>query len=201
MLDEDTAADIASSGLNASAATAPGISSGLNASAATASGLIASAAKEAVKSANLRSSGKKEDLGIMSMESRGSQKCNITIDSGAADSVIPQDMLASEFPLLPKQEGVRSIAANGNVIGNYGRRNIAFKTQGRSGLNCVTFHVADVKKPLASVSKMVEKGSSVHFTPQGSYILGPKGERIELQQKGGVYVMDVKFMTGFSGQV
>ena len=64
----------------------------------------------------------------------------------------------------------------------------------------MTFHVTDVKKPLASVSKMAEKGSSVHFTPNGSYIQGPKGERIELVQEGGVYVMDVKFLSGFSGQ-
>ena len=124
----------------------------------------------------------------------------ITIDSGAADSVLPRDMLVSEFPLLPKQEGIRFVAANGNVIGNYGRRNLAFQTKGRGGVNCMTFHVTDVKKPLASVSKMAEKGSSVHFTPNGSYIQGPKGERIELVQEGGVYVMDVKFLSGFSGQ-
>ena len=63
------------------------------------------------------------------------------------------------------------------------------------------FHVTDVKKPLASVSKIVEKGSSVHFTPEGSFIEGPNGEKIELQLEGGVYVMDVRYLTGFSGQV
>ena len=141
------------------------------------------------------------DIDVMAMESKSGESAGkITIDSGAADSVLPRDMLASEFPLLPKQEGIRFVAANGNVIGNYGRRNLAFKTQGRSGVNCMTFHVTDVKKPLASVSKMVEKGSSVHFTPYGSYIEGPKGEKIKLVQEGGVYVVDVKFLTGFSGR-
>ena len=143
----------------------------------------------------------RKEMDICAMDSKEADIVGkITIDSGAADSVLPRDMLASEFPLLPKQEGVRFVAANGNVIGNYGRRNLAFRTKGRSGVNCMTFHVTDVKKPLASVSKMVEKGSSVHFTPNGSYIQGPKGEKIELVRENGVYVMDVKFMSGFTGR-
>ena len=124
----------------------------------------------------------------------------ITIDSGACDCVMPRYDLGNLFPLLPKKEGVRFRAANGSVIESYGRRNVAFKTDGRRGVNCVTFHVTDVKKPLASVSKIVEKGSSVHFTPEGSYIQGPSGERIDLSLEGGVYVMDVTFVEGFKGQ-
>ena len=65
----------------------------------------------------------------------------------------------------------------------------------------MTFHVTDVKKTLASVSKMVEKGNSVHFIPKGSYIEREKGERIPLSLEGGVYVMDVKYLAGFNGQV
>ena len=87
------------------------------------------------------------------------------------------------------------------TIENYGRRNIAFKTEGSEKVNCVTFHVTDVKKTLASVSKMVEKGNSVHFTPKGSYIEGAKGERIPLTLENGVYVMGIEYLSGFSGQV
>ena len=125
----------------------------------------------------------------------------ITIDSGACDCVMPRCSLGRVFPLLPKKEGVRFKAANGTVIENYGGRNVAFKTEGRKGVNCMTFHVTDVKKPLASVSKIVEKGSSVHFTPGGSYIKGPSGERIDLSLEGGVYVMEVQYVKGFNGQV
>ena len=63
----------------------------------------------------------------------------------------------------------------------------------------MTFHVTDAHKPLASVSKMVEQGTSVHFTPEGSYIQGVNGEKINLKKKGGVYVMDVTYLQGFSG--
>ena len=135
-------------------------------------------------------------MDVSSIESTG----KITIDSGACDSVLPKCYMNKLFPMLPKKEGLRFRAANGTVIENYGRRNLAFKTEGRKGVNCMSFHVTDVKKPLASVSKIVEKGSAVHFTPEGSYIQGPSGEKIELVLENGVYVMDVKFVQGFSGQ-
>ena len=63
------------------------------------------------------------------------------------------------------------------------------------------FHVTDSKKTLASVGKIVEQGNSVHFIPKGSNIEGPKGERVELALEGGVYVIDAKFLKGFSRQV
>ena len=62
------------------------------------------------------------------------------------------------------------------------------------------FHVTDSKKTLASVGKIVEQGNAVHFAPAGSYIEGPKGERVELALEGGVYVIDAKFLKGFSRQ-
>ena len=125
----------------------------------------------------------------------------ITIDSGAADSVMPKHEAGQLFSFLPRKEGVKFVAANGQIIENYGRRNIAFKTEGHEGVNCMTFHVTDVKKTLASVSKMVEKGNEVHFTPKGSYIQGWNGERIPLKVENGVYVMDIEYLTGFNGQV
>ena len=102
--------------------------------------------------------------------------------------------------MMPKKEGLRFVAANGTVINNYGRRNVAFKARGQSLVNCMQFHVTDSKKTLASVSKIVEQGNSVHFTPNSSYIEGPKGERVILSLDGGVYVIDAKFMKGFSRQ-
>ena len=72
---------------------------------------------------------------------------------------------------------MRFVAANGQSINNYGRRHVAFRTQGGTGINCMAFHVTDAKKALASVGKMVDQGSSVHFAPSGSYIEGPNGER------------------------
>ena len=129
-----------------------------------------------------------------------SMKGKITVDSGAADSVMPLDEAGEWFPMLPKKEGVRFCAANGQAIENYGRRNIAFKVGGGRRVNCMTFHATNVKKTLASVSKMVERGNSVHFTPEGSYVEGAQGERIPLTLENGVYVMDIEYLSGFNGQ-
>ena len=54
----------------------------------------------------------------------------IIIDSGAADSVMPKEILGNAFPLMSKKEGLRFLAANGAVINNYGRRNVAFRANG-----------------------------------------------------------------------
>ena len=132
----------------------------------------------------------------LSEESESTGK--ITIDSGAADCVMPKEVLKSSFPLLPAKEGVKFCAANGTPIQNYGSRNVLFITAGRKGVNCVKFHVTDVKKPLASVSRIVEKGSSAHFTPAESYIHSPSGEKIKLELEKGVYVMDVECCSVFA---
>ena len=138
---------------------------------------------------------------VMAVE-RGREELEgkIIIDSGAADSVVRKEVLEDAFPLMPKKEGLRFVAANGAVINNYGRRSVAFKARGQSLVNRMQFHVTDSKKTLASVSKIVEQGNSVHFTPTSSYIEGPKGERVTLSLEGGVYVIDAKFMKGFSRQ-
>ena len=125
----------------------------------------------------------------------------ITVDSGAADSVMPLYGAGELFPMLPKKEGVRFCAANGQAIENYGRRNVAFKVGGGKRVNCMTFHVTNVTKTLASVSKMVERGNSVHYTPKESYIEGAQGERIPLPLENGVYVVDIEYLSGFNGQV
>ena len=138
---------------------------------------------------------------VMAVE-RGREELEgkIIIDSGAADSVVPREVLEDAFPLMPKKEGLRFVAANGTVINDYGRRNVAFKARGQSLVNCVQFHVTDSKKTLASVSKIVEQGNLVNFTPTSSYIEGPKGERVELSLEGGVYIIEAKFMRGFCRQ-
>ena len=62
------------------------------------------------------------------------------------------------------------------------------------------FQVADVKKPLISVRRLVEKGNNVHFGPtkEDNYILNRKsGDKIGLRANGrGSYLMDVSFSGG-----
>ena len=52
-------------------------------------------------------------------------KGEIVVDSGAADNVMPANVL-EEFEKLEPQAGVRFVGADGEGLGNYGRRQVQF---------------------------------------------------------------------------
>ena len=86
----------------------------------------------------------------------------ITVDSGAAESVWPEDLMpeVQTKPSIGSQTGVTYIAANGNKMPNLGEKKVHFRT--KDGLNSsILFQVTKVKKPLAAVSKITEKGNWV----------------------------------------
>ena len=118
----------------------------------------------------------------------------ITIDSGAADSVIPPNWLP-QFPKVKgvaATEGIGYIAANGERIPNEGEQRVSFVTR-EGQKKGIVFQVAPVNKPLGSVSKIVHKGHRVVFDdgPGASYILNKQtGQKTELTERNGVYVLD-----------
>ena len=65
---------------------------------------------------------------------------------------------------------------------------------------CLGFQVADVKKPLISVRRIVEKGNHVSFGPavEDNYIINKKtGDKLMLKPNGnGSYLMEVCFVGG-----
>jgi hypothetical protein len=64
-------------------------------------------------------------LDVLVMVNGQRRKCQMVVDSGAAENVMPREML-TELDLKPKLEGVKFVAANGEELGNYGRRSINF---------------------------------------------------------------------------
>ena len=65
---------------------------------------------------------------------------------------------------------------------------------------CLGFQVADVKKPLISVRRIVEKGNHVSFGPkeEDNYIINKAtGDRMMLKPNGkGSYMLEVSFVGG-----
>ena len=53
----------------------------------------------------------------------------------------------------------------------------------------ITASVTDVDAPLLSVAQIVRAGSAVVFHREGSYVQDEHGERIPLEQKGGLYTL------------
>jgi hypothetical protein len=125
----------------------------------------------------------------------------ITIDSGAGESVMPKGMMVNE-PLTESEaqrQGTKYVAANGSKMNNYGEKRVRFRQQG-GAVGAIKFQVSDVNKPLASVSRILEKGNTVFFSQKGSYITNvATGKKTELFEERGTFVMNVEFLEPDSG--
>ena len=127
-------------------------------------------------------------------------KIAITVDSGAAESVIPTKMLP-QIPMQPpttSTKDIKYVVANGQVVHNEGQKKIHMRVNG-GPINSMNFQCTNVRKPLASVSRIVAKGNRVVFDNDESYIENKRtGKKVKLELEGGTYVMNVELldMTG-----
>ena len=115
------------------------------------------------------------------------------VDSGAAANVIPNGLL-EDYEIVAgeaKRNGTVYMTADGGEIPNLGEQKVAFRTfEGHSGE--VDFQVADVQRPLLSVTSVTEKGSRVEFDDHGGQIISPNGKRkIRFHRRGGIYILDL----------
>ena len=124
----------------------------------------------------------------------------ITVDSGAAESVWPADMVCEDEELEQKDGMIGFVAANGAQMTNYGKKVARFVNVGESADDsekAMGFHVTDVRKPLAAVSRIVDKGNRVVFgpKPEDNYIMNIKtGRKMYMKRERGVFVLDVGFL-------
>ena len=124
---------------------------------------------------------------------RGMKQIEIVIDSGAAESVIPADLLPGH-PIAENAAslaGERYLTADGKQIPNRGEQRITFKTW--EGHDCsLRLQVADVTKPLLSVAQLVDTGHDVAFGRTGGTIRHPQtGRTIAFTRRAGLYVLPV----------
>ena len=133
---------------------------------------------------------------IMGMDDlKGSwEVLKITVDSGASDSVGPLGLA----PGVPRREtevskrGLEYTVANGGKVVNKGEKEVPMITEEGEKAS-MTFQMADINKPLASVRRMCEAGNRVVFDEEGSYIENKKtGRKTGMQKERGVYVLTVK---------
>jgi hypothetical protein len=143
-----------------------------------------------------------EELEIGAVDAGYGRDGQITIDSGAAESVMPKDSFLN-IPFMPAdrhKSQAKYVAANGSRMGNYGQKRIPFKMKGGEGAQSIVFQVTDVTKPLAAVSRIVEKGNVVQFgpRPEDNFIRSESGKKIPIRRERGTYVIDVEFNDGLA---
>jgi hypothetical protein len=130
----------------------------------------------------------------------------LTVDSGAADHVMPVGWLIMFIVLksIGSIKGVHYVAADGTRIANVGQQLIRFMTIDGTWTE-IMFQLAAIHKPLISVSKLNETGYKVVFDEDKSYILHKKTKKvIHMRKERGVFVIDAYVAKnpsqGFKGQ-
>ena len=117
----------------------------------------------------------------------------MVVDSGAADSVCPRD-LCPHFPVEVSEAskaGVYYTGANGGKLFNLGQTHVPVALD-NGARSLATFQVADVSRPLMSVSKVCEMGNRVIFGAGGGYIMNIEtGACTQFTKKDGIYVFNL----------
>ena len=84
------------------------------------------------------------------------------------------------------------VNASGVAINHYGNKRVALRTEGTKKVIGMPFRVCDVRKPLAAVRNICDKGNLVQFgsEPGESFIQNKlTGEKVLLEKDNGQYVM------------
>lgn len=123
-------------------------------------------------------------------------------DSGAAAPVAPPSM-APGVPIRESEgsrEGRNFTTATGAPIKNLGEQELHIVTD--NGLDTtVLFQLADVSRPLMSVSAICDKGNRVIFGKSGGVIQNiATGQEIPFERQGGIYALGI-WLRGPSGSV
>jgi hypothetical protein len=125
-------------------------------------------------------------------------KLEAVVDSGAAESVATESMA----PWVTKREsegsrrGQTYLSASGDKLPNLGEKRFDIVTSEGNWAQA-TFQVAQVTRPLCSVSKMCDKGNRVVFELEGGYAQNiATGMKTKFARQNNVYVMDMYLEDG-----
>ena len=121
----------------------------------------------------------------------------VTLDSGCCDHVLD----AGEAPgyMITESPGSKRnqnfIVGNGSKVPNEGQvlLNLETNVGGKPSLIKSIFQVADITRPLMSVSRMCDHGLSAIFSATGARIQNAQHETVcTFQRRGGLYVTTMK---------
>ena len=117
----------------------------------------------------------------------------IALDSGAGNHVAgPCDVEGFSIePSKASQKGLGFIAANGARIPNLGEARLAMKVPTSGQMINSTFQVAEVSRPLYSVSKICDEGCEVHFCGTHAWVTKGDVEIARFSRERGLYVAEM----------
>ena len=117
------------------------------------------------------------------------EELEFLVDSGASVTVVGQDTVQAVQASEPTQSRQYKLA-DGSYIPHKGNKTFGAVTD--IGITKqITASVTDVDTPLLSVAQIVRAGSTVVFHRDGSYVQDEQGEKIPIEQKGGLFTLKV----------
>ena len=125
----------------------------------------------------------------------------VTVDSGACETVMPSNICSSiQVHRSSCSHGAEYEVAKGESLPNLGERRCLLMSLGSNVAKSITFQVADVHKPLLSVSRCADMGFRCILEDNGGYLEHKSGERIALQRRDNLYVMKAWVKNDPAGQ-
>ena len=125
-------------------------------------------------------------------------KVDSVVDSGASAPVAPPSMLPNVVvvPSEGSKRGQRFTSASKHKLKNLGEQKIKACSEEGEDLE-VLFQIADVSKPLVSVSAICERGNRVIFGRSGGVVKNVRtGHEIPFHRKNGIYVLSMWMADG-----
>ena len=118
----------------------------------------------------------------------------VIADSGACETVMPKTLC----PNIRLRESAGSKAgtkyevASGKSVPNLGERHCEVFCEGAAGSMMMHFQVADIHRPLLSLSRAADQGFRSHLDKNGGWLEDTKsGEVIPIQRRGNLYIMQL----------
>ena len=120
------------------------------------------------------------------------QEIEVIVDSGACETVMPRN-LCQMIPIVPSAQSLAKVeyqVASGKDIPNLGERHCEVYAEGSPNPLMMHFQVADVHRPLLSISKAADMGFRSYLDDQGGWLEDMEtGECIPIERKGDLYVL------------
>ena len=122
----------------------------------------------------------------------------VTLDSGCCKHVLPAEAIPGynieESP--GSRRGANFIVGNGELVPNEGQAHLNLAADSGNGTEQLvrsTFQIADLTRPLMSVSQICAQGHKCVFEGEHAMVIDQGGETVcKFRKQGGLYVASMK---------
>ena len=118
----------------------------------------------------------------------------VIADSGACETVMPKHLCGNIklHESAGSKAGVEYEVASGKAILNLGERRCEIYCEGAGNSMMMHFQVADIHRPLLSLSRAADQGFRSVLDQYGGYLEDTTtGEQIPIQRRGNLYIMQI----------